>query len=79
MSKWELCCNCDGEGKHSNALGVIDTQEWDGDDLDLYMNGGYDATCEFCRGTGKVLEGNNRPHIEYASEHEFYCKRDGGY
>lgn len=58
-AKWEICCECSGEGKSSAYLGAI-TQEdrdlhWSHDEFEDYMNGGYDRTCESCGGSGKVL------------------------
>jgi hypothetical protein len=79
MSKWQICCNCNGEGCHSKKLGVIDPSDWDNDSLDDYMNGGYDSICELCDGTGKVLTENNKPIKYYSTDDEFYRNREGGY
>lgn len=79
MRIWEICCNCGGEGAHSKALGVINTEEWSSDELDDYMAGGYDQICEVCKGTGKVLAENNRVEKYYATDEEYYWKREGGY
>ena len=43
------------------------------------MNGGYDTTCEVCRGTGKVLTGKNRVERYYETDEEYYWRREGGY
>lgn len=56
---WEICDECGGEGKHSHAvdgdgLTQSDLAEWDPDEIDTYMSGGYDQTCEICNGSGKV-------------------------
>ena len=82
MNKWEICCNCDGNGKHSKHLGVItssDREEWDDEEFDQYMEGAYDTPCSVCRGTGKVLAGKNRVEQYYATDEEYYRKREGGY
>lgn len=77
--KWEICCNCDGEGSHAKHLGIIDTDEWSDDELDAYMGGAYDTPCEVCRGTGKVRAENNRAEQYYETDQEYYWKREGGY
>ena len=51
---WEICGNCRGSGGTSNHLGVINREEFDEDELEDYFNGGYDKTCEDCKGSGKV-------------------------
>jgi RecJ-like exonuclease len=79
MSKWEICCNCEGEGAHSKRLGVINVDDWDSESLDDYMAGGYDQPCEVCKGIGKVLAGKNRVEKYYATDEEYYWKREGGY
>ena len=82
MNKWEICSNCEGNGKHSRHLGLItssDRQKWDDEDFDQYMHGAYDTACSVCRGTGKVLVGKNRVEQYYATDEEYYHKREGGY
>lgn len=84
MAKWEICCNCDGDGSHSKHLGCF-TQErlddWSEDEVETYMNGGYDTKCEVCQGTGKVLAGSGRNRVEqyYSTDEEYYWRREGGY
>lgn len=46
----EVCSQCEGEGRSSAYLGVIDPNEWEPDELDEYMQGRYDRTCETCKG-----------------------------
>ena len=68
-SKWRICSNCDGNGSHAKALGIINTQEWDSDDLDNYM-----------QGAGKVLTTSTKePNHYYETDEEYYWKREGGY
>jgi hypothetical protein len=60
---WQICNVCRGNGGHSRRLGVISQEiidDWDDEDLDYYMSGGYDQTCERCDGSGKVKELNLR-------------------
>ena len=55
--KWEICCECDGEGRHSHALGSFTGSEWAEESPEFredYMNGQYDRRCDHCNGTGKV-------------------------
>ncbi len=57
--KWEICYQCQGEGKHSHHMGDWTGSEWAEEDHDFqedYMNGAYDKTCQCCKGTGKILE-----------------------
>lgn len=58
-AKWEICSTCNGETKHSHAIGAITSDEWEHDwsedERESYLNGGYDRRCEPCNGTGKVL------------------------
>lgn len=58
-AKWEICSVCDGEGKHSHALGAITEEDrardWDADEWEGYLSGAYDSPCGQCKGTGKVL------------------------
>lgn len=51
---WEICDYCRGDGSHSNHLGVIQTEDWEPEELDDYMRGAYDRNCEECGGSGKV-------------------------
>lgn len=58
-ARWHICGTCDGNGSHSLALGAItqeDREQWDPDEWDCYMSGGYDSTCDACNGSGKVKE-----------------------
>lgn len=61
--EWQICHECHGEGKHSHAIdgnGITSSEweEWDYEEQETYMSGGYDRTCEVCHGEGKVLEDN---------------------
>lgn len=57
--RWEICCECEGEGKHAHAIdgdGITGSEwnEWDDDERENYLEGRYDRTCEVCRGSGKM-------------------------
>ena len=52
--KWEICDCCGGDGAHSKRLGVINTEEWEPEELEDYMRGTYDERCGECGGDGKV-------------------------
>lgn len=56
-SKWAICPTCDGDGKHSHALGAFTREDMDYEGPDFmedYMNGAYDQTCDVCNGSGKI-------------------------
>lgn len=60
-ARWEICERCSGEGHHSNPAidgnGITQSEwaEWDPEERESYMSGGYDVPCEECGGPGKVL------------------------
>lgn len=56
QGKWMICATCDGEGKHSRALGVVNQDDFSPDEWDGYMAGGYDSPCAPCGGEGKVRD-----------------------
>ncbi len=53
---WEVCGSCDGKGSYVNpsidAHGITESEmeEWDYDEEERYFSGGYDVTCEECKG-----------------------------
>jgi len=59
-TRWVICETCRGEGHRSNPAFDGTTTEWwyegdpDGEDLQHYMNGGYDIPCDECNSSGKV-------------------------
>lgn len=82
MKKWEICRNCEGDGKHSRHLGVItgsDRDDWSDEEFDDYMGGGYDTQCSVCAGSGKVSSDKNRVEKYYATDEEYFRNREGGY
>lgn len=85
MIKWHICPRCDGEGKHSLALGAItssDRAEWSDDEFSDYMAGGYDSRCETCRGSGKITSDQleaYEPYRFYSTDEEYFRRREGGY
>lgn len=55
--QFEVCFVCYGKGKHTNpgvdAHGITGEEfenEWSYEDRELYFSGGYDVTCNLCRG-----------------------------
>lgn len=55
--KFAICSHCQGTGGSSAYLGAItesDRAEWDDEEWESYMSGGYDRCCDQCSGTGKV-------------------------
>lgn len=60
-ARFEVCNNCDGEGKHlHNSIRYVDfTPEEMSEDHDFkndYFNGAYDVVCETCNGRTTVLK-----------------------
>lgn len=56
-TRWAICGTCQGEGKHSQALGCFTSEEMadQGPEfLQDYLDGAYDAACGPCEGTGKI-------------------------
>jgi RecJ-like exonuclease len=56
--EWAICDLCRGSGGHSNRFGAYSAEEWNEHDDDFreeYLSGSYDARCEDCDGSGKVL------------------------
>lgn len=60
-AKWEICSRCDGNGHHTNPSidgnGITSSEwaEWDDEEKDCYMSGGYDIRCEAGCHDGKIL------------------------
>ena len=60
-TKWEICPQCQGHGSHvdpaidCNGITGSEWAEWDYEDQERYMSGGYDITCTQCKGEGKIL------------------------
>jgi DnaJ-class molecular chaperone len=59
-ARWEICCECGGDGKHSQALGSFSPEQLDDDPefAEAYFAGEYDQQCSTCRGSGKVAVPN---------------------
>jgi hypothetical protein len=57
----EVCSRCEGFGTHTNpnidgnGITASEWAEWDSEEQETYMNGGYDVTCEECHGNKVVL------------------------
>lgn len=54
---WEICGDCRGDGVR--ALGGLEItgevwSDWDDDEREAYLTGGYDQLCISCDGAGKV-------------------------
>lgn len=62
---WMICPHCHGDGQHSQHLGEVNTEDWDDEEFERYMEGAYDRNCEVCGGSGKVREDefDDRPLI----------------
>jgi hypothetical protein len=67
-SAWMICPTCNGDGKHSRALGAYSMEEFqnqfDPDEQAAYFAGAYDSTCDPCKGSGKIRESQLHRHNE---------------
>jgi hypothetical protein len=74
---YEVCPRCEGEGKHGHTAFDGTSMEWwyendpTGEDLDDYMSGRWDVTCEGCRGL-RVVEGH--PRFENPQDEKDYWR-----
>lgn len=71
-TKFEICPTCNGRGTHTNpnidcgGITASEWEEWDPEERDHYMNGGYDVTCSHCHGK-RVIQ-----HLEYDTQNPLY-------
>ena len=83
-SKWAICGQCDGEGKHVNPSidcgGITQSEwenEWDYEEREAYMSGRYDVQCQACGGSGKVrvyADAKSGSFLEWCyNEHDELC------
>lgn len=79
-----VCPTCDGEGQHSQHLGVLDMEEWEPEELDLYRQGAYDTICNECKGKRVVVTMDHawldaHPDIRREVEESERCKAEMRY
>ena len=54
--RYEVCWRCKGRGSHcnpnidGNGITAGEWAEWDDEEKDTYLSGGYDVVCEKCDG-----------------------------
>jgi len=60
---WEVCWDCDGNGKHSHPAfrnhGISAEEwerDWDYEEREAYLSGAYDVPCGTCKGRRVVAE-----------------------
>lgn len=88
-AKFEVCDRCRGEGSHVNPSidgnGITSSEwaDWDEDDRETYMSGGYDVSCEECKGQRVVkvvdeehLSPDARIAFERWTEQQYEIARD---
>jgi hypothetical protein len=59
MCKFKVCPVCDGEGKRAPEAfrGVLDQDTVDDEEfMEIFLAGGYDVTCECCKGNRVVTD-----------------------
>jgi len=63
--KPEVCSRCNGKGRHVNPSidghGITQDEwenEWSYEEQEMYLSGGYDITCDECKGLRVVLVPN---------------------
>lgn len=85
MSKYQVCPRCEGEGTHTNPSidgnGITSSEwaEWDEEDREMYMTGGYDVQCELCKGQRVVTVTDLAEHAEYRADRRLAALEDGDY
>lgn len=83
-TKWAICNECSGHGKSSAYIGALTEEDierdWSPEEVDDYMHGGYDRTCEACKGSGKVIVVDEdqcppdllKAHLDYLQDEDEY-------
>jgi hypothetical protein len=81
-AKWDICQRCEGDGHHSNPSidgnGITSSEwaEWDEEEKDCYMSGGYDVACEAKCTNGKALVVDTEQLTpEQKEEYAQYCEQ----
>lgn len=89
-AKMEVCSRCEGVGHHTNPSidgnGITSSEwaEWDEDDRETYMRGGYDITCTVCRGANVVAApdfakwsfGEKRAYLRHQRDEANWARED---
>jgi hypothetical protein len=71
---FEVCPTCDGKGSHinpsidSHGIGAEEWAEWDHDDREAYLTGGFDVSCYQCNGRRVVPVPDDEEGRELVSE-----------
>jgi hypothetical protein len=79
-AKFILCSRCQGAGTHTNPSidgnGITGSEwaEWDDEDRETYMSGGYDVTCETCKGE-RVVQVPDLERCTFAQKRALVRKR----
>ncbi len=83
-ARFEVCHRCEGRGNHvnpsidGNGITSSERAEWDEDDRETYLAGGYDVTCEACAGRNVVLvvdeDAIEHGSAELKAEFKAYCE-----
>lgn len=75
QARWIICPCCQGEGAR-NMMGLVHRDDWEGEDWEQYLGGGYDSTCRDCQGSGKMLSEDEPTIMRTGSDGQAVCYRD---
>lgn len=74
-ANYEICSTCLGEGSHVNpsidSHGITMDEwenEWDDESREMYLSGGYDVTCNECKGLRVVPVIDEKYINQYGTE-----------
>jgi len=81
---FEVCSTCDGQGRHTNpaidAHGITEDEwgQWDSEEQEFYMSGGYDVECHECAGKRVVpvpaearMTDEQKDALEFATDRQY--------
>jgi RecJ-like exonuclease len=82
--EFDVCDTCEGKGTHVNpsidAHGITEDEwgQWDSDEQEFYMSGGYDVECHECAGKRVIpvpaetrMTDEQKTALEYATDCQY--------
>ena len=82
MSKYEVCPQCEGEGKMVNravSVWTASDREEDPEGFEAMMNGDYDVLCDCCKGLRVVTPERLEEFHEERRDHRTMLAEQGIY